>query len=146
AGVPELVFLHTPEGLFQAWWTTRPVESTVLTGWSGGPAADRLTGLSPPAVLDRGLDQLSRSLSVGRERLAELLDDWRVFEWQTDPFSRGTYSYVPAGGLGTARRLAAPVAGTLFFAGEATEERLAGTVAGAIASGDRAAGEVLATL
>jgi monoamine oxidase len=32
----------------------------------------------------------------------------------------------------------------VFFAGEATSERLAGTVAGAIASGERAADEVLA--
>lgn len=144
AGVPELSFLHTPEGPFQVWWTTRPVESTVLTGWSGGPPAERLTGLDPRAVLDMALGQLSRSFPVGRERLAGMLVDWRVFEWQTDPFARGAYSYVPAGGLGHVRQLAEPVAGTLFFAGEATDERLAGTVGGAIASGERAAGEVLA--
>ena len=41
--------------------------------------------------------------------------------------------------------LAEPIAGTLFFAGEATHDRLSGTVAGAIASGYRAADEVLQT-
>jgi flavin-dependent dehydrogenase len=42
-------------------------------------------------------------------------------------------------GLACARRLAEPVAGTLYFTGEATDERLARTVAG----GERAAGELL---
>jgi monoamine oxidase len=41
------------------------------------------------------------------------------------------------------QRSAEPVAGTLFFAGEATDALLAGTVAGALASGDRAASQVL---
>jgi monoamine oxidase len=49
-----------------------------------------------------------------------------------------------AGGLGQVRQLAEPVVETLYFAGEATDERLAGTVTGAIASGERAAGEVFA--
>jgi monoamine oxidase len=141
---PELTFLHTPGGPFEVWWTTRPVESAVLTGWSGGPPADRLTGLGPRAILGHALDELARSFSLGREQLAELLEDWRVFEWQTDPLTRGAYIYVPVGGEDAVRRLAEPVAATLFFAGEATDVRLAGTVAGAIASGLRAADEVLA--
>jgi monoamine oxidase len=144
AGVPELTFLHAPEGPFQAWWTTRPVESAVLTGWSGGPTAERLTGIEPRVVLSAALEQLTRNFPVGRDRLAALVADWRVFDWQTDPFARGAYSYVPAGGLEYVRRLAEPVAGTLFFAGEATDEQLTGTVAGAIASGRRAADELLA--
>lgn len=141
---PELTFLHTPAGPFQVWWTTRPVESAVLTAWAGGPSADRLTGLGERAVVERALDQLAENLRLERDRLAERYADGRVFEWQTDPFARGAYSYVPVGGEGVVRRLAEPVAGTLFFAGEATELQLAATVAGAIASGHRAAEEVLA--
>jgi monoamine oxidase len=144
AGAPDLAFLHTPDGPFQVWWTTRPAESAILTGWAGGPHADRLTGLDSRVVLDHALTQLPRSFPLGRDRLAELLDDWRVFEWQTDRFTRGAYISVPVGGHDTVRRLAEPVAGTLFFAGEATDARLCGTVAGAIASGLRAADEVLA--
>jgi len=45
------------------------------------------------------------------------------------------------------RAFAEPVRGTLFFAGEATDATgHSATVHGAIASGRRAAGEVLATL
>jgi monoamine oxidase len=41
-------------------------------------------------------------------------------------------------------QLAAPVAGKLFFAGEATSTEGAGTVDGALVSGTRAARELLA--
>jgi monoamine oxidase len=144
AGAPDLGFLHTPAGPFQVWWALRPVTAGVLVGWAGGPLAARLGGLDPRAILDRAINQLTGSFPVGRERLAGLVEDWRVFDWQTDPFARGAYSYVPVGGLESVRRLAEPVAATLFIAGEAMDERLAGTVAGAIASGERAADELLA--
>jgi monoamine oxidase len=144
SAAPKLGFLHTPAGPFQTWWVTGPEGAGVLTGWAGGPAATDLTGAEPRAVLDRALDQVAACFPVGREWLAARLSDGHVFDWRQDPFARGAYSYVPAGGLDAVRRLAAPVAESLFFAGEATHERLAGTVAGAIASGERAADEVLA--
>jgi monoamine oxidase len=65
-------------------------------------------------------------------------------DWQSDPFSRGAHSYVKVGGEAAQRQLAAPVANTLFFAGEAAESSgQHGTVHGAIASGHRAAAEIL---
>jgi monoamine oxidase len=66
-----------------------------------------------------------------------------VANWQTDPFSRGAYSYTGVGGRDAHAALARPVDGTLFFAGEATNAGQSGTVAGAIASGYRAAREML---
>jgi hypothetical protein len=50
---------------------------------------------------------------------------------------------VRMGGDGAQRELSAPLAGTLFFAGEACDEGHFGTVHGAIASGKRAARELL---
>jgi monoamine oxidase len=51
------------------------------------------------------------------------------------------------GGLPAQQALARPVADTLFFAGEATElEGHHATVHGAIAAGERAASEVIASL
>jgi monoamine oxidase len=47
------------------------------------------------------------------------------------------------GGASAPDALKRPVAGTLFFAGEATEGQKSGTVPGAIASGRRAARAVL---
>ena len=68
-----------------------------------------------------------------------------LHNWQTDPFARGAYSYVLAGGTSARKALARPLLGTLFFAGEAADAdgELAGTVAGALQSGERVAREVL---
>ena len=70
-----------------------------------------------------------------------------MHDWQEDPFSRGAYSYAAVGGIGRCKKLAEPVAGTLFFAGEATNsDGYNGTVHGAIATGLRAAKELLQSL
>lgn len=70
-----------------------------------------------------------------------------MFDWARDPFARGAYSWIPAGALDAPTALAAPVADRLFFAGEATDAGGdSGTVHGALASGLRAADEILARL
>jgi monoamine oxidase len=70
-----------------------------------------------------------------------------VYDWLSDPFSRGAYSYVTVGAKRARNVLARPIDKTLFFAGEATDTfGQASTVAGALASGQRAAREVLAAL
>jgi monoamine oxidase len=64
-------------------------------------------------------------------------------DWTRDPFSRGAYSFTAAGQDLAGRELRRPVAGTLFFCGEATAEGAeVGTVHGALRSGLRAAREV----
>jgi monoamine oxidase len=142
----DFAFLHTPSAPFLAWWTTLPTASPILTGWSGGPKATQLSKLDPAAILELGLSTLAESFSMRSSELADLLVEHRVFDWQADPFCRGAYAYVPAGGFDLPASLAAPVNDTLFFAGEATHPRLTGTVEGAIASGFHAADEVLAVL
>ncbi len=70
-----------------------------------------------------------------------------VHDSLSDPFSRGAYSYDTVGAALARARLAKPIDKTLFFAGEATDTSgQASTVAGALASGQRAAREVLAAL
>ena len=76
--------------------------------------------------------------------LKKLVVAAHTHDWQADPFSCGAYSYAVAGGAEAPRDLAAPIADTLFFAGEATDfTGHHGTVHGALASGVRAAQEVL---
>ena len=68
-----------------------------------------------------------------------------MHDWQSDPFARGAYSYVTVGGRDARERLAAPLRGTLFFAGEAAAiGGESATVAGALQSGERAAEQALA--
>ena len=69
--------------------------------------------------------------------------DALITRWRSDPWSYGSYSYVPVGA--SFRRhsdLARPVDGKVFFAGEATHRDCPATVHGAFLSGVRAAREV----
>jgi monoamine oxidase len=133
-------FLFSDEHVFPTWWTTRPVAAPVITGWSAGPKADALLGKNKTEVIRAALDSLGRILGMP---LGRVENAW-FHDWHADPFARGAYSYVPAGALAARRRLCEPVQDTLYFAGEATDLLgYGGTVHGAIASGNRAAGQVL---
>jgi monoamine oxidase len=75
------------------------------------------------------------------------VEDARVFDWSADPWARGAYSWIPVGALDAPAALAMPLAGRLFFAGEATDlVGDPGTVHGAMTTGERAAGEIVAAL
>ena len=141
---PAMSFLFGRTPLFPVWWSAHPLLVPMLTGWTGGPPADALVGRDPA---DCALDSLSQHLRISRRHLdGEILGHWS-HDWATDPCARGAYSYGEVDGLEAARRFARPRDGTLFFAGEATDSTgRSGTVHGALASGQRAAREVLARL
>lgn len=140
-------FVHHPESpRWQLWWTPAPIDAPLLTGWCGGPPAARLARLAPDALMDHAVGDLAELFGTPRSRIAELLIGADTHDWDADPYARGAYSYVVAGGADDARRLAEPVDETLILAGEAVAPtgRL-GTVDGAIASGRRAASRLLGT-
>jgi monoamine oxidase len=140
-----MTFLHHSQGPFPTWWTAAPRRVPVITAWAGGPQALAL-GHDEARVVDRALHGLSLALRLARARLDEGLEGWATHDWQADPFSRGAYSFIAVGGVNAPRRLSRPVAGTLFFAGEATSEDEPGTVSGAIASGLAAAEKAIAAV
>ncbi len=43
-------FLYLPDEPFPTWWTSLPRHLPILTGWAGGPAADRLSNRDAEAV------------------------------------------------------------------------------------------------
>ncbi len=142
-----LSFLHAADDDFPTWWTAYPVVAPILVAWSGGRAARALSGLPRAKVVARALDALAHQTGVSRRRLnGELRNAW-THDWQNDPYARGAYSYQLVGGARAPSALARPLDGTLFFAGEATDTSGAtGTVHGAIASGRRAASQVIRAL
>ncbi|MDP9268657.1 MAG: FAD-dependent oxidoreductase [Acidobacteriota bacterium] len=143
----ELGFLVSEEKWFPTWWSQLPARTSVLTAWSAGPRGEANSGLSKDAVIARALDSLAHILDYDRARLDALFVEAHTHDWQSDPFSRGGYSYVAAGGEGAERELAAPLDDTLFFAGEAANfEGHNGTVNGAMMTGYRVAREVLESL
>jgi monoamine oxidase len=129
---------------FPTWWTTMPRVSPLLTGWAAGPHGLALSGMSDEEIFECAIDSLARALHLDAEYIRNQVVATHFHNWQTDPFSLGAYSYACVGGIDAARELAMPVEETLFFAGEATEfNGHQGTVSGAIATGERAAREIL---
>jgi monoamine oxidase len=142
-----LTFLHTADEDFPVWWTAYPVRAPVVTGWRGGPGARRLAQRSPGEIADRAIASFARQMRVPRRRMRALVEAVWTHDWEHDPFARGAYSYQMVGGADAPSLLARPLLRTLFFAGEASDaEGATGTVDGAIASGRRAAAQVLRAL
>ena len=137
-------FLFSHDERFPTWWTTLPAKFPIITGWAPFRCAERLSGKRRDYVIERSLRALSGLLHVKQRDLEGLLEAAYFHDWQNDPFSRGAYSYGKVGADGAQEALASPVDDTLFFAGEATDTSgHNGTVHGAIASGQRAAREIL---
>ena len=137
-------FLFSQDEWFPTWWTGMPDRRPIITGWAPFDCAERLSAKSSVFVVNQGLEVLGRLLSIGVGDLQRSFEDAYFHDWQSDPFSRGAYSYGKVGADGAQEALGRPVENTLFFAGEATDTSgHNGTVHGAIASGYRAAEEVL---
>jgi monoamine oxidase len=138
----DVSFFHPREAAFPTFWTALPVRTPVMVAWAAGPKALRLAGASRAEIIERALTSLA-ALFGDIEGIRRGLEGAWLHDWQRDPWARGAYSYVLVGGDKARQQLAAPLAGTLFFAGEAADtEGEAGTVAGALQSGLRAAREV----
>jgi len=132
---------------FPTWWTLAPAKEPALVGWAAGPAAARLTGLPADTLVKAAVQEVSGLLRLAPARLQASLLGTHVADWGADPYARGAYSWEPVGAGKARAELAVPAEGTLFFAGEAVNAGgTAGTLQAALASGRRAAKEVLATL
>jgi hypothetical protein len=138
-----LSFLFARQTHWPTWWTAAPNSVPVITAWAAGPkalklGADRLTDLA--------LNDLARIFKLSESELRERLVSAHCHDWQADPYARGAYSYVAAGGLDASELMIRPYAESLFFAGEHTDiEGHWGTVHAALNSGLRAARQLLQT-
>jgi monoamine oxidase len=141
----DMSFLFSDDDWYPTWWTTMPDKLPIITGWAPFDSAERLSGKSHSFVIDHALRTLGTFFDVKSAELARLLDAAYFHDWQSDPFSRGAYSYGAVGADGAQEALGSPIENTLFFAGEATDVTgHNGTVNGAMASGYRAAQDILA--
>ncbi|HWS65221.1 MAG TPA: NAD(P)/FAD-dependent oxidoreductase [Steroidobacteraceae bacterium] len=138
-------FLFAREEAFPTWWTSKPDPAPLLTAWIGGRKALDLQRRmrahpDPVAIRNECLSELARIFELSPQVLENRLISWHAHDWQSDEFARGAYSYAPAGARDASEHMTIPVDDRLFFAGEHTDvEGHWGTVHGALASGERAA-------
>jgi monoamine oxidase len=139
----DMSFLFAGDDRFPTWWAHVPERDKLLVAWAAGPRASRLDGTDGATLAGQAIESLARHLGLERADVQRRLDSSHAHDWSADPYSRGAYSSVLVGGAGAPGELGQPLAGTLFFAGEATDVGgHNGTVHGAIASGRRAAREI----
>lgn len=138
-------FLHANDATVPTFWND-PYDPSLVTGWTGGPAAGRLRELPRDEIIGRTLAVLARGSHREADELQRALSSAEVIDWVGDPFARGAYAWVPVGGLSAPDTLAEPVARTIWVAGEATNLERMGTIDGALESGKRAAREILDVL
>jgi monoamine oxidase len=148
-GIRDLGFLFAREETPATWWTVRPDAAPMLTAWAAGPKAVALAKKAavsggPRALLEEALRVLAKIFGLEAAAIKKMLVSWHTHDWQADAYSRGAYSYAPAGALDASLRMTQPVERTLFFAGEHTDtEGHWGTVHAALNSGSRAADQIL---
>jgi hypothetical protein len=137
----KLSFLFARDTVWPTWWTTAPRDLPLMTAWSAGP---RAVALPADRLKQLAIADACRIFSLTELELRERLVSAHCHDWQADPYSRGAYSYVPAGSLADSILMSHPQTDTLFFAGEHTDiEGHWGTVHAALNSGLRAAGQIL---
>ena len=111
----------------------------ILVGLIGGAAAYDIEELSDEAIAARLLKELSGVMGTTAPDPTDVI----VQRWRSDPFALGSYAYLRVGANGGEPQvLSRPVAGRVFFAGEALHPHDPGTVHGAYWSGQRAAQQV----
>jgi monoamine oxidase len=140
--IADMRFLFSPAMTPPTWWTQHPSDIPMLVGWVGGPRTDALP--RPDEFLSQALRSLEHIFSLAPQSLDAALRNSYQHDWQSDPYTRGAYSYAPAGALDCSAQMTEPVDNTLFFAGEHTDTTGHwGTVHGALRSGLRAARQLL---
>jgi monoamine oxidase len=121
----------------------RPFGQPCIEGFFGGRFARELENAGDGALAAQAIDEIAGFLGNDYRRKLRPLKESR---WAHDPFARGSYSHALPSQAGARAVLASPVDGRLFFAGEATSPNFFSTAHGARDSGERAAGEVVASL
>ncbi len=138
----QLNFIDADDGPFRTWWTLHPLRVPILVGWNAGPDVIENATLDDLSAI--AIAKLSSIFGVSVSAIEEELVACHYHDWSADPYAQGVYSYSMKGGTEAPRQLSEPIENTLFFAGEATDfEGNSGYVHGAIASGIRAAQDVL---
>ncbi len=144
---PHMSFLFSEQQMMPTWWTNYPLLVPLLTGWVGGPQAALLAKQSDEEITRTAITSLAAIAGWSFDAMQAEVVAVYLHNWSKDIYTRGAYSYLTVGGMEGVAALAQPFADTLYFAGEATNtDGNAGTVHGALATGERAAQQIIEAL
>jgi monoamine oxidase len=140
-------FNYLSEGdpsLFNAWLNIGHYSGTALiVAYHAGRRARQINQWSDSELLERALTVMQTMFGNNGFGQIPAPAAYVRTNWQSDPFSSGSYSSDQVGQLPNDRKiLAQPIGQKLFFAGEATHPHFYATVHGAYETGVRAAREV----
>ena len=125
------------------WWTQYPAASALLTGWLAGPNAVRRKNDSDEVLLNDALQSLSAIFHMPQADLRQLLTASKIVNWTSECYTRGAYAYTTVRTPEARKILHTPVAGTIYFVGEALYAGAAmGTVEAALCSAKAVAEEL----
>jgi monoamine oxidase len=131
----DLTFLLS-DGRIPVWWTQRPTDLPVLTGWFAGPKTEAMAHLGEHELIEAGLASLAEIFGFDPKQLIRNLVAARAINWAHDPLAGGAYSYATPATPAAQAVLSRLDGGAVFFSGEALYRgRDMGTVEAALASG-----------
>jgi len=141
----DMGFVFSDE-IFPTWWSQLPDKRPVLSGWCGGPKAEQLSVLTDEQILEKAILSLSSIFDMTTDDLKKNLRQASVFNWQGESLNLRGYSYSTLQSNAARQFLDNPVAGTIFFAGEALYEgKSPGTVEAALVSGKNVATKLVSS-
>lgn len=136
-------YLGPRPGAFAEWFSIAKAGAPVLLAFHGGRQGRTIEAADPRDVTAQAMRTLRTMFGSSIPEPVAV----QTSNWSTDPWSHGAYSANTVGSTRADRvALGRPLAGRLFFAGEATEPDYSSTVHGAWQSGRRAARQVAAAL
>lgn len=112
------------------------IKEPIIIGYSGGECAKKIETLSDTELVKQTMDNFNDFFGKNIPEPESFI----TTRWSQNPFSYGSYSYIPVGASGDDyEALAKPESNRLFFAGEATSSIYPATTHGAYLSGIREA-------
>lgn len=121
----------------------RPFGRPLIEAYFGGSCALELEREGEAGFLAFARDELC---GLFGSKFKSRIKGLPMHRWGSDPFALGSYSFARPGKSDSRSRLAAPIDGKLFFAGEACSKHYYSTAHGAYRTGVAAAEEVIAEL
>lgn len=121
----------------------RPFGRPLIEVYFGGAHAEALERGGAREFAGFAIDELAGLLGTAARRKLHLVT---ATAWRAEPWVRGSYSHALPGHRGARVKLAEPIAGRLFFAGEACSASDFSTAHGAWQSGIDAVAQLLAAL